>query len=139
MYFYRYDDNSLEQTGPISVKVTTAFWREESFFHHDIPSDHQPKNARFAYRYRITLKMDPKAHQSDTCQLETRHWEITDEQGNVETVDGPGVVGKMFGSGFFSFSCRSIAPIIQGLILFCSRVLNTAISREPRTKLNMET
>ncbi|MEL6292474.1 MAG: Co2+/Mg2+ efflux protein ApaG, partial [Pseudomonadota bacterium] len=28
-------------------------------------------------------------------RLMTRHWEITDANGNRENVDGPGVIGKM--------------------------------------------
>lgn len=38
--------------------------------------------------------MDPKSSVVDSCQLETRHWIITDGNGHVERVDGPGVVGQ---------------------------------------------
>lgn len=37
--------------------------------------------------------MAPDAPQSESCQLESRHWTLTDERGNVERVEGPGVVG----------------------------------------------
>jgi len=38
--------------------------------------------------------MDKDAHPRYACQLETRTWYITDDSGKVETVNGPGVVGK---------------------------------------------
>lgn len=38
--------------------------------------------------------MSESAPPQCSCQLETRHWIITDEEGNEERVDGPGVVGK---------------------------------------------
>jgi uncharacterized protein affecting Mg2+/Co2+ transport len=38
--------------------------------------------------------MDKEAHPRHACQLDTRHWVITDDDGEQETVNGPGVVGK---------------------------------------------
>ncbi|PRD26956.1 UNVERIFIED_CONTAM: apaG [Trichonephila clavipes] len=40
------------------------------------------------------MSMSPDAPQSEACQLETRHWIITDDNGSEEQVDGPGVVGE---------------------------------------------
>lgn len=40
------------------------------------------------------MTMSPDAPQSESCQLETRHWIITDDKGSEEQVDGPGVVGE---------------------------------------------
>lgn len=40
------------------------------------------------------MKMDKDAHPRFSSQLETRHWTITDANGQVERVDGPGVVGE---------------------------------------------
>jgi len=37
--------------------------------------------------------MDRDVHPRFACQLETRTWYITDNNGKVETVNGPGVVG----------------------------------------------
>jgi ApaG protein len=42
----------------------------------------------FAYRVRITNTGD------ETVQLMRRHWTITDGNGHVEEVEGPGVVGE---------------------------------------------
>jgi len=38
--------------------------------------------------------MDKDVHPRFACQLETRTWYITDDNGEFETVNGPGVVGK---------------------------------------------
>ena len=40
------------------------------------------------------MSMDADASRSQSCQLETRHWVITDEDGQEEIVDGPGVIGE---------------------------------------------
>ena len=40
------------------------------------------------------MKMDENASPDLSCQLVSRHWIITDGDGNDEEVDGPGVVGK---------------------------------------------
>jgi ApaG protein len=55
-----------------------------------VPEQSDPRAARwfFAYRIRITNTG------ADTVQLISRHWIITDAQGSVEQVRGPGVVGK---------------------------------------------
>ena len=40
------------------------------------------------------MSMDPSSSPTDACQLSTRSWTITDEEGREERVEGPGVVGK---------------------------------------------
>lgn len=42
----------------------------------------------FAYRIRISNESE------ETAQLVSRHWVITDAEGHVEEVRGPGVVGE---------------------------------------------
>ena len=39
------------------------------------------------------LSMDKDVHPRFACQLETRTWCITDDNDQIETVNGPGVVG----------------------------------------------
>ena len=55
-----------------------------------VPDQSQPEAGRwfFAYRIRITNTG------ADTVQLISRHWIITDANGNEEEVEGPGVVGE---------------------------------------------
>lgn len=49
-----------------------------------------PDESRFVWGYRVTI-----ANQSDEfVQLLTRYWRITDGNGKVEEVRGPGVVGE---------------------------------------------
>ncbi|XP_041353993.1 F-box only protein 3-like isoform X2 [Gigantopelta aegis] len=67
-----------------TVKVATCFIA-------DLSSVHPPN---FQYSYRITMSMAADASRDLSCQLETRHWVITDEDGREEYVDGPGVVGE---------------------------------------------
>ena len=54
--------------------------------------------------------MDENVHPRFACQLETRTWYITDGNGHVETVNGPGVVGKH--SLLSSFIRLSVCPSV---------------------------
>ncbi len=61
----------------------------------EVLSRHSPENSRpslgewvFQYTVRITN------HSSETVQLLSRHWIITDGADHVEEVRGPGVVGE---------------------------------------------
>lgn len=49
-----------------------------------------PERPLWFFLYTITLENTG----SETVQLKNRHWEITDGNGHVEHVRGPGVVGK---------------------------------------------
>ncbi len=55
-----------------------------------VPERSQPMQNRwfFAYRIRITN------HGQEVVQLVSRHWIITDANGQIEEVVGPGVVGE---------------------------------------------
>lgn len=46
----------------------------------------------FTFTFRI--EMAKSALPESACQLDTRYWKITNANGNVEEVRGPGVVGK---------------------------------------------
>lgn len=50
----------------------------------------QPSQRHWFFLYTITITNEG----SETVQLLTRHWIITDGTGKVEEVRGPGVVGK---------------------------------------------
>jgi ApaG protein len=49
-----------------------------------------PENGRYFWAYHIEIVNNGGI----TVQLKTRHWKITDGQGNVQEVRGPGVVGE---------------------------------------------
>ncbi len=67
-------------TNGIRVQVKSIFLPEHS--------DPQQKLYRFAYHITITNVG------RETAQLISRHWIITDADGDVEEVRGPGVVGE---------------------------------------------
>ena len=67
-------------TRGISVTVEARFSPEHS----------APARGHWFFLYTITI-----TNESDlTVQLVSRHWTITDEDGHVEEVRGPGVVGE---------------------------------------------
>lgn len=55
-----------------------------------LEDESQPEESRYVWAYRITI-----ANNSDeTVRLRSRYWQITDGNGYVEEVEGPGVVGE---------------------------------------------
>jgi ApaG protein len=54
------------------------------------PERSDPTRSQWFFLYTITITNDG----TETVQLLTRHWIITDGNGKVEEVRGPGVVGK---------------------------------------------
>ncbi|XP_042202000.1 F-box only protein 3 isoform X2 [Callorhinchus milii] len=44
--------------------------------------------------FRIRIEMAKEAMPENACQLDSRYWKITNANGNVEEVQGPGVVGE---------------------------------------------
>lgn len=68
------DDNLIE------VNVETSYIEEQS----------SPEEERFVFSYNVTLYNAG----SVAAKLMTRHWIITDANGNVQEVHGEGVVGE---------------------------------------------
>ena len=54
------------------------------------PDRSRPAQSQWFFLYTITITNEG----TETAQLKTRHWIITDGTGHVEEVRGPGVVGK---------------------------------------------
>lgn len=67
-------------TNGIRVNVTTVY----------VPSQSMPSARRYVFAYTIRISNEG----TETAQLRTRHWIITDGNGKVEEVRGPGVVGQ---------------------------------------------
>lgn len=67
-------------TQGIRVRVTTQY----------DPSRSMPQLNRWFFLYTVRISNEG----SETAQLLTRHWIITDATGHVEEVKGPGVVGE---------------------------------------------
>lgn len=55
-----------------------------------IPERSQPEQNYYFFAYQVTISNEG----ARTAQLVSRKWIITDAEGQVETVQGPGVVGK---------------------------------------------
>lgn len=67
-------------TQGIRVRVETRYVPERSF----------PREPHYFFAYHISISNLGE----ETAQLVSRHWIITDANGDVEEVEGPGVVGK---------------------------------------------
>lgn len=55
-----------------------------------LPAQSLPNELRFVFSYTITISNNSP----ETIQLLTRHWTITDANGDITTVDGEGVIGQ---------------------------------------------
>jgi ApaG protein len=76
------------ELGPLSEAITENVRVEVMARHAPEHSGLREGEWVFEYTVRITN------HGSDTVQLLSRHWIITDGAGNTEEVRGPGVVGQ---------------------------------------------
>ena len=74
---------------------------------HD-PERSLPEESYFFFEYRVTISNLSQ----ETVQLISRKWIINDANGNVETVEGPGVIGQqpILAPGE-SFQYRSFCPL----------------------------
>lgn len=54
------------------------------------PQRSDPRGGTWFFLYTVTITNE----RSDTVQLLHRHWIVKDEQGRVEVVRGPGVIGQ---------------------------------------------
>jgi ApaG protein len=55
-----------------------------------IPEQSMPRQNHYVFAYHVTISNES----AETVQLRTRHWIITDGDGNVQEVRGDGVVGE---------------------------------------------
>jgi ApaG protein len=72
--------NSEAVTRGVRVKVHSEYAADKS----------EPSKNQWFFLYTVTISNEG----TETVQLLTRHWLITDGTGHVEEVKGPGVVGK---------------------------------------------
>ena len=73
-----------------------------------LPEQSSPRDNQYLFAYRIKISNEG----GETAQLISRHWIITDAEGHVEEVQGPGVVGEqpVLGPGG-SFEYTSFCPL----------------------------
>jgi ApaG protein len=55
-----------------------------------VPEQSSPRTHRYVFSYTVRIANEG----AEPAQLRTRHWIITDANGKVEEVKGPGVVGE---------------------------------------------
>jgi len=70
----------IEKEHNITVEVETDYIEGQS----------EPDNERYVFSYTITIRNEG----GEPAQLLSRHWLITDANGNVQEVKGEGVVGE---------------------------------------------
>jgi ApaG protein len=94
---------SSAETNGLLIEVQSRYVEEESL----------PMARRFVFAYTITITN----HGSESVQLRSRHWIITDGLGEVEEVQGPGVVGEQPvlspGEGF-RYTSGAVLPTERG-------------------------
>lgn len=54
-----------------------------------VPEQSEPSRSHYLFAYQVTIRNDG----DETVQLLSRHWIITNGEGNTEEVRGPGVIG----------------------------------------------
>ena len=79
---FPYSPQCVATTRGITICVGTAFSNVYSFY-----------TDKLLVIYHITISMSESESNSLTSQLLTRHWFISDDQGEKQSVAGPGVVG----------------------------------------------
>jgi ApaG protein len=72
------------------------------------PAQSSPRDSHYFFAYQVKISNEGGA----TVQLRSRRWVITDANGDVQTVEGPGVVGEqpVLAAGD-SFEYRSFCPL----------------------------
>jgi ApaG protein len=94
------------QTRKIEVTVTPRF----------LPDRSSPTSGYFFWAYTINIAN----HGSETVQLKTRHWKITDAFGRLQEVKGPGVVGEepmLQPGGSFEYTSGVPLPTPSGFMV----------------------
>jgi ApaG protein len=71
---------SVAVTDGIKVSVSSQY----------VPHQSVPQSKRYVFAYTVRIQNEGEA----VAQLKSRHWVITDGNGKVEEVRGPGVVGQ---------------------------------------------
>ena len=76
------------EPAPVSEAITNDI-RVEVLSRH-APENSKPQQSEWVFQYTVRITNQG----TDTVQLRSRHWIITDAMDRVEEVKGPGVVGE---------------------------------------------
>ena len=102
-------------THGVRVRVEPQFLEDES----------DPDEQRFFWAYTIDIINEG----SETVQLRSRHWRITDATGQTEEVRGPGVVGKtpvLTPGASFRYTSGCPLPTPSGIMVGSYQMTNEA-------------
>ena len=77
---FPYDATTRIGTGSITVRVAPRY----------LPDQSDPETPRYVWSYHVRVEN----HMLEAVQLQARSWLITDANGGVEVIEGPGVVGQ---------------------------------------------
>lgn len=94
---------SSAETEGVRVDVQSQYLEDQS----------QPASRRYVFAYTITITNT--GH--EVVQLRSRHWIITNALGEVEEVEGPGVIGEqpvLSPGESFRYSSGAILPTERG-------------------------
>jgi len=78
-----------------------------------VPEQSSPRDRRYVFAYTVKIVNEG----DDPAQLRSRHWVITDGDGKIEEVRGPGVVGQkpMLKPGeHFEYTSGCVLPTPRG-------------------------
>lgn len=105
----------MTTTDPIVIHVETEF----------LPEHSEPSNNKFAFSYTITISNKG----SLSAKLLTRHWIITDANGNKQEVHGEGVVGVqplIMPGKSYRYSSGAILPTPVGSMQGAFTMINSS-------------
>ncbi len=94
---------SSAETEGVRVDVQSQYLEDQS----------QPASRRYVFAYTITITNTGQ----EVVQLRSRHWIITNALGEVEEVEGPGVIGEqpvLSPGESFRYSSGAILPTERG-------------------------
>jgi len=97
------ETSSRAETDGVLVEVQSQYLDEQS----------NPASRRFVFGYTITITNTGR----EVVQLRSRHWIITNGVGEVEEVEGPGVVGEqpvLSPGESFRYTSGAILPTERG-------------------------
>ena len=99
------DGDYTATTRHITVSVTPVYLEHQS----------TPEAGRWVFAYKVAIENGSR----DTVQLKSRYWHITDGNGHVEEVRGPGVVGEepiLTPGDSFSYTSGCPLPTPSGIM-----------------------
>lgn len=96
---------NLDYSRNIEIRVDTAYLPEQS----------EPEAHRFVFSYRISITNN----NTESVQLLSRRWRITDGNEHVQEVEGEGVVGENQSSNLAIPTSTPVAPCLLLRLAAC--------------------